>query len=273
MQTLPVYQIDAFAEQLFGGNPAAVCPLEEWLSDELMQAIAAENNLSETVFFVGEKGHYHIRWFTPGTEVMLCGHATLAASYVIRHELGDQSEVIEFDSLSGPLVVSFNDELIQLDFPSATIAPTDLQEEIIRTLPFTPVEAFISRDDILIIAPDEEAIAALKLDFTQLESCRARGVIISARSEREGVDFVSRWFGGPEVGIQEDPVTGSAHTVMMPYWAEKLGRNRLVAEQISVRKGRLECEWLEDRVLIAGKAVKFLEGVLYLPESTGGRHD
>ena len=267
MQKLPIYQVDAFTQQLFAGNPAAVCPLEHWLPDPLLQLIALENNLSETAFIVGENGRYRIRWFTPATEVRLCGHATLAASHVIRHELGDLSDRLEFESLSGILQVSFPGELIQLDFPVSEPFPGELPTEIARSLPFRPVEVLNSRDDFLIIAPDESTVAALELDFSNMREIQARGVIISALTGRDNVDFVSRWFGGPETGITEDPVTGSAHTVLAPYWSQKLDRSVLRAEQISPRGGQLECEMMGDRVLIRGRAVQFLKGEIRIPKS------
>ncbi|WP_062265129.1 PhzF family phenazine biosynthesis protein [Endozoicomonas arenosclerae] len=265
MKQLPIYQVDAFTQQLFGGNPAAICPVEEDLSEELMQSIALENNLSETAFIRGAQGHYHIRWFTPGTEVSLCGHATVAASYIIRHELGDRSEELSFESLSGVLKVRFIDDLIELDFPAASFTQEPVPEEVAKELPFQPVDSRFNRDDLLIVAPDEQTVSQLDLDFTVLENSRVRGVVISARSERAGVDFVSRWFGGPEVAIKEDPVTGSAHTMLAPYWSEQLDKKVLTAEQISQRKGYLECEWQDSRVLIRGNAVLYMRGQITLP--------
>ncbi|MRI32864.1 isomerase [Endozoicomonas sp. OPT23] len=264
MKTLPIYQVDAFSKELFGGNPAAVCPLKEWLPDAVMQKIALENNLSETAFIVGSQGRYHIRWFTPGTEVKLCGHATLAASYVIHHELGDHSSRLVFDSLSGELTVSFKGRQIELDFPAADIKAADLPESVAELLPFEPEDVVVSQDDFLIVAPDEETIINLDLDFTKLEKGLARGICISAKSNRPNTDFVSRWFGGPEVAIQEDPVTGSAHTMLVPYWAPKLNSSSLIAEQISARRGRLECTMQNNRVLIAGYASLYLKGEIYI---------
>ncbi len=264
MKTLSIYQVDAFSKALFGGNPAAVCPLEEWLPDDLMQKIALENNLSETAFVVGNEGRYHIRWFTPGTEVMLCGHATLATSYVIRHMLGDDSSKLVFDSLSGELSVRFKEEQIELDFPKANLQQGELSHEVANQLPFKPLDVMRSRDDLLIIAPDEQTIIDLNPDFTGLEKGIVRGVCISAKCNRPGTDFVSRWFGGPEVAIQEDPVTGSAHTMLVPYWASKLDQTKLVAEQISERRGRLNCELQNDRVLIAGYVALYLKGEIYI---------
>ncbi|WP_257292419.1 PhzF family phenazine biosynthesis protein [Endozoicomonas sp. ONNA1] len=267
MKVLPIYQVDAFTSELFRGNPAAICPVEEMLSDELMQSIALENNLSETAFIAGADGRYYIRWFTPGAEVSLCGHATLAASYVIRHELGDQSEELSFDSLSGLLNVRFKEDLIELDFPAASFAHEPIPEEVAKQLPFEALDSGFNKDDLLIVAPNEETVASLNLDFTGLKNSRVRGVVISARSERVGVDFVFRWFGGPEVAIKEDPVTGSAHTMLTPYWSELLGKRTLKAEQISPRTGQLECEWCEDRVLLRGRALLYLKGLITV---TGG---
>ncbi|GAA4650597.1 PhzF family phenazine biosynthesis protein [Kistimonas scapharcae] len=266
MKTLPYYQIDAFTDRLFGGNPAAVIPLQSWLPDACMQQLAKENNLSETAFFVRHNDRYHIRWFAPVTEVQLCGHATLAASYVIRHELGDSTHQQVFDSLSGELKVRFQGELIELNFPMNHRSPIRLPDAIARQLPFTPLAAFTSHDDLLILAPDEVTVAELSIDFTKLpKGVIKRGVIITAASERESVDFVSRWFGGPEVDILEDPVTGSAHTLLTPFWAEKLDKPLLRAEQLSARRGKLECELLGDRVYIRGGAVKYLEGTIQIP--------
>ena len=272
MLTLPIYQVDAFTREMFGGNPAAICPVSDALSTETMQKIAQENNLSETAFIQGDSGRYSIRWFTPGTEVNLCGHATLAASYVIRHELGDTSEVLEFDSLSGLLTVCFKGDWIELNFPAASCSNAQIPREVEEKLPFTAVDSRFNADDLLIVAPNEETVKSLDLDFTQLKPGRVRGVVITALSERAGIDFVSRWFGGPEVAIKEDPVTGSAHTMLAPYWAEQLNKSCLIAEQISARGGYLECELSGDRVLIRGQAVQYLKGEISIPRERSDDH-
>lgn len=254
---LPIYQADAFAVGLFKGNPAAVVPLTEWLSDELMQQIAMENNLSETAFFVPEGDHFHIRWFTPKAEVRLCGHATLATAHVLFNELNFQGDLLEFDSLSGILTVKKVEDKLQLDFPA------DFAQEVKPIDTFTeafgakPLQTFKGRTDYLLLFDSEETIQNLQPNIQLLLSTNARGVITTAKGNE--VDFVSRFFA-PAVGVNEDPVTGSAHTTLIPFWANRLGKTELTALQLSARGGQLWCTLSGDRVFIAGKAVTYLKG-------------
>lgn len=251
-----IYQVDAFAEKLFEGNPAAICPLDEWLSDDLMQQIAAENNLSETAFFVKRAACYQLRWFTPLNEVNLCGHATLATAFIIVTELEDKSEEIIFETKSGQLKVSQNNGLYRMDFPSQPPSPCEIPEGLVAALGAEPKEIF-SAEDFLVVYSSEDEIRDLKPNFNDLNGLPLRGVIVTAPSEN--YDFVSRWFG-PNVGVDEDPVTGSAHTTLTPYWSKRLGKTSLRAKQISERGGELLCELEDDRVVISGRAVKYLEG-------------
>ena len=257
---LTIYQIDAFSSHLFGGNPAAVCPLEEWLADELMQKIAAENNLSETAFFVPRDTGFEIRWFTPTVEVSLCGHATLAAAFVLFHELAYQGKEITFYSQSGVLNTYLDEGFIVLDFPSslpiACATPQPIQQAFGQV-----VETCLSADDYIVVLGSEHDVLHAKPDLKLLKSLDLRGVIVTAKSNE--YDFVSRFFA-PNCGIDEDPVTGSSFTQLAPYWAQRLGKIRLSARQISQRGGEVNCELTADRVKISGKAVKYLEGVIYL---------
>ena len=257
---LPIFQIDAFAENLFEGNPAAVIPLEKWLPDELLQKIAQENNLSETAFFIKEGDEYHIRWFTPTVEVNLCGHATLASAYVIFEGLDVQVEKITFHSKSGELEVTKKGELMELNFPVATIVKCEVSVEITRAFGKEPIEVWKS-DDYIAVYENESDIVSLAPDFKVLGELACRGIIATSRGE--DADFVSRFFA-PACGVDEDPVTGSAHCALMPYWAKELGKNKLSAAQLSERGGKLQCELLGSRVLIAGKAKKYLEGKIEL---------
>lgn len=253
---LTLYQIDAFASELFEGNPAAVCPLDKWLSDELMQKIAGENNLSETAFFISKGNGFHIRWFTPTNEVDLCGHATLATAFVIFNILNYDKNIIEFDSKSGLLKVIKDDDNLILDFPAQPPTPCDTPQEIINALNITPIECLKSEDFIAVLN-DESDVQSVEPDFEELKKLELRGVIITAQSKK--YDFVARcFFQG--LGIQEDPVTGSAYTQLAPYWAAKLGKDLFNVKQLSARGGELICELYKDRVLISGKAVKYMEG-------------
>lgn len=257
-----LYQIDAFASRVFEGNPAAVCPLDAWLSDELMQSIAAENNLAETAFFVARDGGYSIRWFTPVQEVKLCGHATLASAYVLFNILGVESDKIDFDSKSGTLSVSREDDWLVLDFPAQPPVTCETPAEIVQAFGLIPREC-LKNEDYVVILENEEAVHGAAPNLGLLEKLSGRGVIISALSEE--FDFVARFFA-PSFGIPEDPVTGSAYTQLVPYWAQRLGKNRFHAKQVSQRGGELRCELSDDRVLIAGKAIKYLEGVVEIEE-------
>jgi len=249
----PIYYISAFAEQAFAGNPAAVCPLDQWLPDDVMQAIAKENNLSETAFFIPTQQGFYIRWFTPTTEVDLCGHATLAAAYVLFDCLHIREKSIRFESKSGVLKVSKDGDWLVMDFPSQVPMPCPIPMVIEQAFDIKPVECLQS-EDYLIVFEHEEDILAARPNLTLLKALNLRGVIITSTSDH--YDFVSRFFA-PNIGIDEDPVTGSAHTQLAPYWSKKLGKSKLRAKQLSARGGTLGCEVLNQHVLIAGKAVKY----------------
>jgi len=253
---LSIYQIDAFSSCVFEGNPAAVCPLDEWLPDETMQSIAEENNLSETAFFVPKDDGFHIRWFTPASEVDLCGHATLGSAYVLFNILGYKNEAIQFDSKSGILFVTKQDDWLTLDFPKQPPVYCETPKEIVEAFNKEPIECMMS-EDIIAVFENEIDIESANPDFEQLKKLDSRGVIITAKSMR--YDFVARFFA-PKYGIPEDPVTGSAYTQLAPYWASKLGKQKFKAKQLSSRGGELYCEILGDRVLISGKATKYMEG-------------
>ncbi len=259
--TIPIYQADAFTAELFGGNPAAVCPLKEWLSDELMQQIAVENNLSETAFLVKENNDYHIRWFTPGTEVALCGHATLASAHILFTQLQHASNTITFHSKSGPLQVTKQDNgQLTLNFPANPPQPvTEVPAGIFDGLGIAPAPVFKTSFDYMVVLPSQKIVEGLAPDFKTLSQTPCRGVIATAAGEE--VDFVSRCFY-PQSGIDEDPVTGSAHTIMVPYWAAQLKKNTLTAIQLSKRRGLLQCELKDDRVLMSGHAVTYLKGTI-----------
>jgi PhzF family phenazine biosynthesis protein len=256
---LPVYIADAFTDRLFGGNPAAICPLQEWLPDTTMQSLAAENNLSDTAFIIEEDDHYRIRWFTPTTEVKLCGHATLASAHIFYSELGHSKPEIWFESLSGLLKVGRkNENTYTLDFPSNPPEPvTDIPEGLFEGLGIENMPVFKTSFDYMVVVPSQQVIEDLKPDFPSLAKVKARGVITTAKGRN--VDFVSRCFY-PQSGINEDPVTGSAHTILVPYWAKELGKTYLKAMQLSKRKGYLECELKNDRVLISGNVITYLKG-------------
>ncbi len=257
---ISLYQIDAFASKLFEGNPAAVCPLDEWLPDDTMQAIAAENNLSETAFFVPTGSGFHIRWFTPVSEVDLCGHATLASAYVLFIILGHQNDRIEFKSKSGLLAVTRENEWLVMDFPAQPPEPCEVPREIAAAFAASPAESLKS-EDYMVVFEREADIKSAAPDFELLKKLDLRGVIITAKSDR--YDFVARFFA-PQYGIPEDPVTGSAYTQLTPYWASKTGKKKFRAKQLSPRGGELTCELRNDRVLIAGKAIKYMEGKIFI---------
>ncbi|HFD32865.1 MAG TPA: PhzF family phenazine biosynthesis protein [Gammaproteobacteria bacterium] len=253
---IELYQIDAFAKTIFEGNPAAVCPLKQWLDDATLQSIAKENNLSETAFFIPSSEGFHIRWFTPSTEVNLCGHATLAAAFVIFNELGYKQEQISFASRSGVLNVTRDQELLIMDFPAQPAVPCELPEEIKQAIDVQPIACLKSEDYIVVLNNENEVLNANpRLEF--LKNIDLRGVILTARSEN--FDFVSRFFA-PKYGIDEDPVTGSSYTQLIPYWATQMNKNKLHCKQVSQRGGEVFCELHNDRVSIAGYAVKYLQG-------------
>jgi len=257
---LSIYQIDAFANKSFEGNPAAVCPLDAWLPDELMQSIAEENNLSETAFFVAEGDGYRIRWFTPTSEVDLCGHATLATAHVLFHCLGYDGDTIAFASKSGRLTVSRDGELLVMNFPAQPPAPCDTPEPIRRAFGIEPA-ACLKLEDYLVVFEHEAQVLAAEPDLEQLRKLDARGVIITAPSAE--YDFVSRFFA-PKFGIDEDPVTGSSFTQLAPYWSARLDKSALQARQVSKRGGNVMCELKGERVSIAGNAVLYLQGEINL---------
>ena len=257
---LDLYQIDAFTDMPFEGNPAAVIPLKTWLPDSIMRSIAEENNLSETAFFIPTKKGFHIRWFTPKTEVDLCGHATLAAAYVLFNILGYNKDRIEFESKSGTLTVLQKDDWLVMDLPAQSPIPCNVPYEIVRAFDKVPIECLRS-EDYIVVFETESDILSIKPDMDYLKRLDLRGVIITARSTQ--YDFVSRFFA-PKYGIDEDPVTGSAHTQLIPYWTRILGKTKMKAKQVSSRGGEIVCELHDDRVLISGKAVKYLEGKVEL---------
>jgi PhzF family phenazine biosynthesis protein len=255
---IPYYQIDAFTNSVFSGNPAGVCLLAEWLNNSVLQSIAAENNLSETAFLVKNEKGYELRWFTPEIEVDLCGHATLASAFVILNCLDNSSDAVHFDSKSGPLTVTRQDDLLAMDFPSckAELCPTP--KELVSGLGIEPKEVFRSRD-YLAVFDSEDQIKSLQPDMYELSKLDSLGVIVSAAGSES--DFVSRFFA-PKIGIPEDPVTGSAHSTLIPYWAERLGKFELHGFQLSKRGGELFCKHRGDRVIIAGRAVIYLKGTI-----------
>jgi len=258
-----LYQVDAFAEGIFSGNPAAVVPLDTWLPDDVLRAIAEENNLSETAFFVPmpqeRGGGYHLRWFTPSFEIDLCGHATLATAWVIFNELGYSGQRIRFESQSGVLHVDRSGDLLVLDFPSWPPEPVPVTETMERAFGARPLEAFVGRD-LLCLFADEDVVRGLKPDHAAFHELPYVCNIASAQGRTGGdYDFVSRVFC-PEVGIPEDPVTGSAHSLLTPFWAARLGKTELNAYQASRRGGRLFCELAGDRVRIAGRAALYMRG-------------
>jgi PhzF family phenazine biosynthesis protein len=257
--TIPVYQVDAFASRVFSGNPAAICPLEEWLPDEQMQSIAAENNLSETAFFVPNSDGYRLRWFTPKVEVDLCGHATLASAFIILNQIAP-AEAVRFETKSGTLAVTRDGDLFSLDFPARAPAECAVHPQLVSALGGKP-EAILGARDYLVVCGSEDEVRALQPNMEALTQIDRFAVIVTAPGK--DVDFVSRFFA-PAKGVPEDPVTGSAHCTLIPYWSKRLGKKKLHAHQVSARGGELWCEDRGDRVTISGRAVRFLEGTIYL---------
>lgn len=254
---LQFFQADAFTDRLFGGNPAAVVPLAEWLPEATMQSIAMENNLSETAFFKKNGDRYHIRWFTPACEVDLCGHATLATAHVLWQHLECNDEQISFDSRSGPLSARKAAGWYTLDFPTDEIKKIDTPAIITEALGLMPAETWLGREDYLVLVENQLQVTGVQPDFRLLAQLKSRGVIVTAAGN--DTDFVSRCFF-PAFGIDEDPVTGSAHTTLTPFWAEKLGKTDFTARQLSRRGGFLKCSLRGNRTLISGQAVTFMEG-------------
>ncbi len=259
MPKLSLYQVDAFTGRVFGGNPAAVVPLEAWLPDPVMQSIAAENNLAETAFFVRNKDAWDLRWFTPAVEVDLCGHATLASAYVLYERLGVTDAVVSFDTRSGRLHVKREGDFLVMDFPSWMPKPLPPPPTLAKALGIAPREVLMSRD-LMAVFDNEAQIKALDPDMTAIAKLDTFAVIVTAPG-KDGTDFVSRFFA-PAKGIPEDPVTGRAHCTLTPYWAQRLGKTELRARQISARGGDLVCRYLGERVTIAGQAVMYLEGTI-----------
>ena len=254
-----IFQVDAFTDKVFGGNSAAVCLLDHWLPDVVMQRIAMENSVAETAFFIPLEDSFEIRWFTPEMEMDLCGHATLATAHVIARHLNYSLPDIKFQSISGDLSVAVEDELLTLNFPSRKPLPcADIPQIILDAIPVTPVEVLKSRDYVLVFE-NEEIIRGMKPDQRLLDQINLDpgGIVVTAPGR--DVDFVSRFFT-PQASIFEDPVTGSAHCSLIPYWSERLGKDSMVALQLSERLGKLLCKDLGDRVLISGQAVTYLEG-------------
>ncbi len=252
------FQVNSFSPHQFGGNPAAVVPLESWLPEHIMQAIAAENNLSETAFFVRQQDGFGLRWFTPEVEVDLCGHATLASAHVLFSELNCEELTLRFHTRSGELLVTCVGQTIQLDFPAQEFAGADISPAVASALGGKPIGAYSSPSNIYMYASEAE-VRALQPGMGQLLAATNTTTIVTAAGDQ--VDFVSRFFG-PQVGINEDPVTGSAHCALVPLWAERLGKNTLTACQVSAREGYLDCELVEPRVLLRGRARTFLRGTI-----------
>jgi len=258
MSKIKMFQVDAFTDRLFAGNPAAVCILENQISDELMQSIAAENNLAETAFVVPGDKDFEIRWFTPSVEVDLCGHATLASAFVLFNCLDFRGPEVAFHSLrSGVLKVSQKDDIFFLDFPTDTLKSSDDTERISLCIGMKPKELYKGKTDYMALVESESALFNLRPDLEKISKLDARGLIVTAKGDT--VDFVSRFFG-PQSGVDEDPVTGSAHTSLIPLWSGKLGKTKMTAKQISKRGGDLICEYKGDRCLIGGKAVLYMTG-------------
>ena len=260
--SLPFYQVDAFTDEVFSGNPAGVCLLEDPLEDQIMQQIAAENNLAETAFIRTDLSPYQIRWFTPTVEVDLCGHATLAAAYVLFNQK-NSDDFVRFQSLrSGELIVIKNGEQLTLDFPVDQIIPIGIKNNWIEAIGTPILEAYKGRTDLILRVENESIVKEIQPDFASIKKWPYVGVIVTAKGS--DVDFVSRFFG-PAVGIDEDPVTGSAHTSLVAFWSKKLKKTKLSARQESKRQGNLLCEINGDRALITGNAQLYLKGEIYVP--------
>lgn len=262
---IPFLQIDAFTQEAFRGNPAAVCPLDEWLPDTILQAIARENNVSETAFFVPSETNdadFHLRWFTPETEMDLCGHATLAAGHAILSTMRGQNEAVRFSSHSGVLIVSMDDDILSMDFPARRPVPAVAPDISDHVFGAKPIACYSGGRDYLFVFEDEKTVRRLKPDFEALRTLGSHGFIATAKGDDS--DFVSRCFF-PAFGVDEDPVTGSAHCVSAPFWAEKLNKNDLFARQLSPRGGELWLKVAEDRVHISGHCVEVIAGEMSVP--------
>jgi PhzF family phenazine biosynthesis protein len=264
---IPLYQIDAFASEVFKGNPAAVCPLEAWLDEARMQAIAAENNLSETAFFVRDPkdtARFALRWFTPKLEVELCGHATLASAFALFELLGQPGKAITFSTRSGDLVVTRREDgTLSMLFPARPASPCPSPPALAEALGTAPREVLAAAPYYLAVLDSEEDVVRLAPRMDRVAGLDRSAVIVTAQGDSVHADFVSRFFA-PQKGIDEDPVTGGAHTTLVPYWSKRLGKRSLRAVQRSARGGELACEDLGDRVTMAGRAVKYLEGAIFV---------
>ena len=261
---MKLYQVDAFTSTLFSGNPAAVCVLDTWLDDKLMQNIGSENNLAETAFLVPRGKDYEIRWLTPSIEVDLCGHATLASAFVLFDVLGYSGSAIKFYSLrSGLLTVTKKDDLLMMDFPTddLELLSEEQNEKIEACIGLKPIETYKGKTDFITVIEKESDLKNLQPDLHEVSKLKGRGLVVTAKGD--DVDFVSRFFA-PQTGIPEDPVTGSSHTSLLPLWSKKLGKTSLVARQLSKRGGQLFCEFKGDRCLIGGNAKLYLTGEIYL---------
>jgi len=257
---IPIYQIDAFTSKIFSGNPAAVCILDKWIDDKILQAIAAENNLSETAYLVQKANDFDLRWFTPLTEVALCGHATLASAFVQFFCRGWRKDKIRFKTRkSGQLIVTKKSNVLEMDFPARPALARKHSDALSRALGVTPQNIYGSSEDLMAVFDNEKTVTEIQPDFGKLEQIACRGIIITAPGDR--CDFVSRFFA-PQVGIPEDPVTGSAHCALIPYWAAVLGKKELYALQVSKRGGELFCRLSGERVMISGKAALYMEGTI-----------
>ncbi len=256
---MTIYQVDAFNNEIFKGNPAAVCPLDKWISEDLMQSIAEENNLSETVFFVKNKQSFNLRWFTPACEIDLCGHATLAAAHIIFTELNYKEKIIVFNSKSGKLTVQKNNDWYTLNFPSEEIEEIITPSILKQALNVPIIKTYKGKWKLLVELQNETTISNLTPNFSLLSELDSNGIIVTSKGDT--VDFVSRFFA-PKLNINEDPVTGSAHTLLIPFWAKKLNKNNLNAIQLSKRVGVLKCEYLNERVEMSGQAITYLKGKL-----------
>jgi PhzF family phenazine biosynthesis protein len=260
---IPIFQVDAFSSQCFSGNPAAVCILDSWLPTETLQAIAQENNLSETAFVVGSGQRYEIRWFTPMSEVDLCGHATLATTFVLFHELGVEGDVLFFESRSGELQVKREKNRLELNFPKDSFKAISGVSALDEAFGVPCSEVYLGKTDYMVVLENENILRSLKPNFYLLGALDVRGIIVTAPGDE--VDFVSRFFA-PREGINEDPVTGSAHTTLTPYWASRLGKTAMTALQISARGGKLHCTLDGSRVKISGEGVLYLKGEISIPD-------
>ena len=260
--TLQIFQIDAFTSEIFKGNPACVMPLDNWLPDDTLLKIAKENNVSETAFFIKKEDHFYLRWFTPEIEMDLCGHATLATAYCLRNHLNYKKDSVKFDSMSGELVVKFNADYMQMNFPHRKPVKSDLPQNILDSLSIKPIEILKSRDYVLIY-DNEDQIKNIKIDkeLFDRKNIDPGGVVITSIGTKS--DFVSRYFV-PQCSFFEDPVTGSTHCSLVPYWSEKLNKKKLKSIQLSERGGEMICEDVLNRVLINGKAVTYSEGHVHL---------